>query len=233
MAEQSAVAPLRRTRTHDAQRGPRAAPPLGVPRTRVSSAPQPARPFRVPEVVIGVLLVAGCALGAVVWHQAASATTTVVVAARAIPRGATITADDLRGAELAGDTRAMIAAGDAQRLLGQVALVDIDPSVPFTRSLVSTTSLLGAGEALTSMALAPGQLPPDLAPNDRVRIVVTSAPDAAGVSATALLDDVATVWSVTAAPDGMSTLVAVRGPIALSTDVAAASKVQLARVDGR
>jgi hypothetical protein len=83
------------------------------------------------------------------------------------------------------------------------------------------------------MALAPGQLPPDLAAGDHVRVVVTAAVDAAGAVKTSMLDAAATVWSVVTAPDGATTIVTVRGPISLTSDVAAASKVQLARVDGR
>jgi hypothetical protein len=190
------------------------------------------KPFRVPEVVVGVLLVIGCALLAVMWSQNANATTTVVVASRSIARGHVISADDLRGTPMSGPTSAMIVGANAKDLLGQVALVDISPGEPFARSLVAAASPLSAGEALTSMALTPGQLPPDLAAGDHVRVVVTAAVDAAGAMKTLMLDAGATVWSVVTAPDGATTIVTVRGPISLSSDVAAASKVQLARVDG-
>jgi hypothetical protein len=191
------------------------------------------KPFRVPEVVVGVLLVIGCALLAVMWSQNADATTTVVVASRPIARGHAISADDLRGTPMSGPTSAMILGANAKELLGQVALVDISPGEPFAHSLVSAAPALSTGEALSSMALAPGQLPPDLAAGDHVRVVVTAAVDAAGAMKTSLLDADATVWSVVTAPDGATTIVTVRGPISLSSDIAAASKVQLARVDGR
>jgi hypothetical protein len=190
------------------------------------------RPFRLPEVVIGVLLVAGCALLALLWNQSNNATTTIVVSARPIARGATIAPEDLRGTEMAGETPAMIAGSNARALLGQVALVDIAPDVPFSQSLLTEAAPLSPDEALTSMALAPGQLSPDLAPNDLVRLVVTAVPDSAGVAPSVLLADVATVWSVVPGPDGVLTIVTLRGPISLSSEVAAASKVLLVRIEG-
>ena len=246
MAEQIAVTPLRRARHHD---GPRTAPVAREPRSggsaswlgkaagatsgsgsgKLSGSP---RPFRIPEVVVGVLLVAGCALAAVLLSQSGNDTSTVVVAARPIDRGSIIVADDLIGAEMTGATDAMVGGADAKLLLGRVALVDIVPGTPFSEAIAAVAEPLAPDEALTSMALDPGQLPPDLAPNDRVRMIVTSVPDATGVAATTLLDDLATVWSVVPAPDGLSTIVTLRGPISLSSEVAAAYKVQLARDEG-
>ena len=227
MAGQGAAMPLRRIRAN----GSPSARPAKL--SAATSAQKAKRPVRVPEVMLGVLLVAGCALAAVLWNQSNTATSTIVVAARHIARGTAITADDLRGAEMSGATSVMVGGADARLLLGQFALVDIDANSPFTDSLLTASSPLGVDEALTSMALEPGQLPPDLAANDDVRLVVTSVPDATGVSTTQLLDDDATVWSVVDAPDGMSSIVTVRGPITLSSAVASASKVQLARVEGR
>ncbi len=228
MADDIAAVPLGRRRANLNQRLARV-----QPSGNGSTALKVHRPFRIPEVMLGVLLVAGCALAAVLWNQSNNATSTIVVAARHITRGTAITAEDLRGAEMAGATTAMIGGTEANVLLGQVALVDIEPTAPFTRSLLAATAPLAAEEALTSMALAPGQLPPDLAPSDHVRIVVTAVADATGATATELLVDEATVWSVTTAPDGVATIVTVRGPISLSSQIAAAAKVQLARVEGR
>jgi len=126
----------------------------------------------------------------------------------------------------------MVRGSKAVDLIGQVALVDIAADSPLTQSLVTAAAPLLAGEALTSMALAPGQLPPDLAPNDHVRVVVTSV-GVAGETQATLLEEQAIVWSVSLAPDATSTIVTVRGPISLSSAVASASKVQLARVGDR
>ncbi|MCU1395618.1 MAG: hypothetical protein JWM34_4046 [Ilumatobacteraceae bacterium] len=190
------------------------------------------RSFRLPEVVLGALLVAGCALAAVLWQHSATSTTTIVVAKRAIHRGAIITADDLRGAEVSGETEALIAGEDAHLLLGQAAVVDIDAGVPLTPTLVSDTPPLGADEALTSMALEPGRLPPDLAPGDHVRLVVSVPAGVAEEPVSSLVDESAVVWSVDPAPDGVATVVTIRGPISLATQIASASAVRVVRVVG-
>ena len=227
MAERIESMPTRASRR---PQGVRPAAAGRLPRA-MAQAPR-SRPLRVPELVVGVLLVAGCALLAVVFSSRSNATTTVVVASRTVARGSAIVADDLKGAEMAGATTAMVRGSNAVDLIGQIALVDIAANSPLTQSVVTSATPLLPGEALTSMALAPGQVPPDLAPNDHVRVVVTSI-GVAGETQAALLDEQAVVWSVSLAPDGTSTIVTVRGPISLSSAVASAAKVQLARVGDR
>jgi len=184
-----------------------------------------------PEVVLGVLLVAGCALGAVLWQRSANSTSTVVVASRPIARGSIIGADDLRGAQVGGETSAMIAGESAHALLGKVALVDIAANVPMSLSLLADTQPLGENEALSSMALEAGDYPPDLAADDHVRILVTGRPDATGSAVTTLVDEGALVWSVEDSPDGASTIVTVRGSLSLATSIAAADQIDLVRVE--
>lgn len=212
------------------------------------------RSFRLPEVVLGVFLVAGCALGAVLWQKSADTTTTVVVAGRRISRGSVIGAGDLRGAQVGGETSAMIAGQSAHALLGKIAVIDIDVDVPITPTLLTDARALAIDEALTSMALAPGHLPPDLATNDTIRIVVTGPSAAVGgsggsggsggtggsgatggggggaIDVTLLLDQPAVVWSVDKSPDGVSTIVTLRGSLSLSTAIAAADEIRLVRV---
>jgi hypothetical protein len=125
--------------------------------------------------------------------------------------------DDLRGAQVGGETSAMISGGSAHVLLGKVAVVDIGAAVPMSLTLLSDERPLGADEALTSMALKPGQLPPDLAAEDRVRILVTGRSGPTGGAATTLLDEGATVWSINDGNDGVSTIVTIRGSLALAT----------------
>ncbi len=227
MAEGSAVVAVTRTAGESAtsRRGERAT-------ARPAAAVAPRRTFRLPEVVLGVLLVAGCALGALVWQKSVNKTRMIVVAARPIRRGSAITADDLRGAQIGGDTRAMISGADARTLLGEVALVDIAIDVPLTSTLLAPDTPLGLDEALTSMALEPGQLPPDLAPGDNVRVVATAAAVGSTESTATLLDQTVTVWAVSTAPDGVTTIVTVRGPLSLTVAIAAATHLRIARVAG-
>ena len=181
--------------------------------------------------MLGVLLVAGCALGAVLWQRSADSTTTVVVASRPIARGSVIGPDDLRGAQVGGETSAMISGESAHALLGKVAVVDIDVNVPMSLSLLSDAQPLAANEALTSMSLTPGEYPPDLAADDHVRILVTGRPDATGSTITTLIEEGALVWSVADSADGASTIVTVRGSLSLATAIASADEIDLVRVE--
>lgn len=235
MAERIAVAPLRRASSQQSPSpavGERSRSDRGRRAVRSLAPLTPKRSFRLPEVVLGVLLVCGCALAAVLWQQSTNITNTFVVAARPIARGSVIAAADLGGAQIGGETGPLIRGETAHALLGQIALVDIAVGVPLSATLVTDDLPLAPDEALTSMALEPGQVPPDLAPNDHVRIVVTAKSDGAGVTETVLLEAGAVVWSVDLSQDGISVIVTVRGPLSLSTDVAAAASVRLARVDG-
>jgi hypothetical protein len=220
------------------QRKVRPVPP--VQRTSASasvSASAPARrarssrTVRVPELVVGLLLVAGCALAALLLQRSDSAGTTVVVAARPVARGSVITAADLTGSVLVGDTSMLISGTDAQLLLGQVAAVDISLGMPLNNSMLTTAGALGPDEALTSVALQAGRLPPDLTPNDVVRVVVVTTNGA--VTEARLLEPTALVWSLVG-PEGSSsdTIVTLRGPLSLATDLAGASTVQISRVEG-
>jgi Flp pilus assembly protein CpaB len=229
LAEGVVVSPLRRARPDTVGRAG-SAPPAN--RRERSLPPAKKRTFRVPEIVLGVFIVAGCALGAVLWQRSTNETSTVVVASRHIARGSVIGPDDLRGAAVGGETSAMISGSSAKALLGKIALVDIDPNAPLTLSMLTDDQPLGPAEALTGVALQPGDMPPDLAPGDQVRVVVTGRADATGVSTTAILDDAAVVWSVDQADDASSTIVTVRGPLAIASAVAAAADVRLVRVDG-
>ena len=67
-----------RTDGSPARSGRASAATVGRPSAQSLGRPR-ARSVRVPEVVLGVLLVAGCALAAVIWQQHADTTTTVVV----------------------------------------------------------------------------------------------------------------------------------------------------------
>ena len=99
-------------------------------------------------------------------------------------------------------------------------------------SLLADAQPLGVDEALTSVALAPGRLPPDLAAGDDVRIVIITDVGPSAEPVTSLIEEPAVVWAVDAAPDGVDVVVTVRGPISLAAQMTSASVVQLVRVSG-
>lgn len=188
------------------------------------------RRVRVPEVVVGVLLVAGCALAAVIWQRHADRTDAFVVAARSITRGTIITTDDVRTGRFGGDTDALISTHLANAVVGRVAAVDIVAGDPITYSVLSDEAPLGTDEALTSIALERGDMPPDLAPGDHVRVIVTDTADPPAPQAVQLLDGEVEVWAVDATDS--ATVVTLRVRLAQSVEIAAATSVRLSRVAG-
>jgi hypothetical protein len=194
---------------------------------------QPSRPVRIPELVLGLVLVVGCALAAVMWNRSITAGFTIVVAASDVPRGSVIDAVDLLPAEVRGGEGVGFVSGDAAAdLVGTVALVDITAGEPLTSSMVTATEPLTPEEGLASVALERGQAPSDLGPGDSVRVVVVPIADPVTPSAPTLLELVAEVWDVEPPteyePDSVVTL---RLPIADAAIVAGAESLRLVRVE--
>jgi Flp pilus assembly protein CpaB len=191
---------------------------------------------RVPETVLGVLLVAGSALGGLVWYRSATAPQTVVVAAGDLPRGHVLTAADLRAATVSGAEGITLVAGDEARgLIGQAVRVDLAAGAPLTPAVVAETAPLDPGEALVATAVGPGEYPPSLAAGDRVRVVVIAdaAEDDTGVASIAVADEVAEVWELDEPTDVDPHAVAtLRVPLDLATRIAGAASVRLIQVEG-
>jgi hypothetical protein len=196
------------------------------------------RGVRLPELVLGVLLVFGFALGAVVWHTSTTARTDVTVLAHDVRRGDVVTAADLRAEP--------VAAGAAVRLVpwahhatyvGQVAVVDMAAGSPLERSLVQDAAALGAGEGLASVKLSAGGAP-QLAAGDRVDAVAipqdnVAIPQDAGAAPEAVVVAAgAVVWSVEPVGDSeTSEVVTLRLPLEDARRVsAAAGALRLVRV---
>jgi Flp pilus assembly protein CpaB len=191
---------------------------------------------RVPETVLGVLLVAGSALGGLVWYRSATAPQTVVVAAGDLPRGHVLTAADLRAATVSGAEGITLVAGDEARgLIGQAVRVDLSAGTPLTPAVVAETAPLDPGEALVATAVGPGEYPPSLAAGDRVRVVVIAdaAEDDTGVASIAVADEVAEVWELDEPTDvDPHAVVTLRVSLELATGIAGAASVRLIQVEG-
>jgi Flp pilus assembly protein CpaB len=189
---------------------------------------------RVPETVLGVLLVAGSALGGLVWYRSATAPQTVVVAAGDLPRGHVLTAADLRAATVSGVEGITLVAGDEARgLIGQAVRVDLSAGTPLTPAVVAETAPLDPGEALVATAVGPGQYPPSLAAGDLVRVVVIAESADAGSASNAMADEVAEVWELDEPTDvDPHAVVTLRVSLELATGIAGAASVRLIQVEG-
>lgn len=190
--------------------------------------------MRVPELVLGVLLVAGSALGGLLWWSSATASTTVAVFGRDVRRGSVVTDADLRLASVpAGGDLALVPWAERDRVVGRVLTADVRAGAPALRSLTQEAPLLSSAEGLVGLRLEPGAAPA-LLPGDVVDVVaVPTAGDLATPVVTAtVVASAASVWSV--GPVGESAtdvLVTLRLPVdAARTVGAAADRVRLVQV---
>ena len=114
----------------------------------------------------------GGAAGVVVWQRQVTEPRTVVVAARDLSRGHVVSADDLRPATLMGAQGVkVIPTAQAASLVGGVLTVDVAASSLMSTDVVEHRPLPTPGEALVSVALRPGEAPPDVAALDQVDVI--------------------------------------------------------------
>lgn len=145
-------------------------------RRRSGRALAPARPtMRVPELMLGVLLVAGCALGAVLWQQSSSTTRQALVLAHDVRRGDLLGPTDFTAADVRATGARFLPFEDAERLAGRVAAADLSALTPLTDDLAVETIPLGADESLVGRRLELGQFPSGLKAGDHVVVVLVDS----------------------------------------------------------
>jgi hypothetical protein len=189
------------------------------------------RRWRIPELAVGLVLMLGGALGAILLSRSGDSIVIVVGAAHDLQRGDKITPQDLVAVETSQSlSGSFITEAQASALIGQTALVDLQASTPLTVSMFSDQQQLLSNEALTSAAIQQGNYPIDLAVGDQVRIV--TVPDIA-LSQNALpelFDQVVTIWSLNKSENNDSALVTFRSSLDLSMAIAKAGEVHIVRV---
>jgi len=180
------------------------------------------------EFALGATLVVGGAIGAAVWQRQATRPLPVLVAARDLQRGDTVTAGDLAVATLVGaDGVRVTPPSDSGRLVGAALMVDVAAATPMTAQMVETRRRPEAGEALVSVALGPGEVPPDLAALDPVRIVTVRF-DPLGSAPPAVFSDRGAVWAVRPPGDlDTITVVTLRVPGEVLERVTLADRVRI------
>ena len=189
------------------------------------------RRWRIPELAVGLVLMLGGALGAILLSRSGDSIVIVVGAAHDLQRGDKITPKDLVAVEtsqsLAGS---FITEAQASALISQTALVDLRALTPLTVSMFSDQQQLLPNEALTSAAIQQGNYPIDLAVGDQVRIV--TVPDIAlnQNALPELFDQVVTIWSLSKSENNDSALVTFRSSLDLSMAIAKAGEVHIVRV---
>lgn len=145
----------------------------------VTLAP-PGRRVRAPEIVVGVLVTAVFALGAVLWHLSAVDRSPALAVVESVERGDTISAGDVQVVYVASDDAiARLDGSQIDQVVGRVALVDLAPGTLLSRSVVAERPSLADGEGVVGLSLEPGGYPAmGLSPGDRVNVVRTADPAA-------------------------------------------------------
>ncbi|MCX4546905.1 SAF domain-containing protein [Streptomyces sp. NBC_01565] len=161
--------------------GQASVPPPAGPAGGATAAPRVLRQRRRRPglIALSVALIAAGGLSGALLFTASGQRSAVLVVARDVPVGASITEADLATASLALDP-AVKAVPVAKKpgTVGQRAAVALKAGALLSPSQVTAVSLVKPGEQLVGVALKPSQLPASrLAPGQHVLIV--STPDAA------------------------------------------------------
>ena len=189
------------------------------------------RRWRIPELAVGLVLMLGGALGAILLSRSGDSIVIVVGAAHDLQRGDKITPKDLVAVETSQSlSGSFITEAQASALIGQTALVDLRASTPLTVSMFSDQQQLLPNEALTSAAIQQGNYPIDLAVGDQVRIVTVSDIALSQNALPELFDQVVTIWSLNKSENNDSALVTFRSSLDLSMAIAKAGEVHVVRV---
>lgn len=196
---------------------------------------------------LAVALIIGLGALGYYFYTAAGAKTSVVVAAKDIPVGHTISRQDLTTTEVAGGVTA-VAGGNLSSLLGQHASVKILKDTLVQRAMVTGGSTVKAGQSLVGVAAVPGQIPSSgLALGDKVQVLQlpdkganssgsSTTPPSGSAAAGATLVQSATVFDVRAnTTSAGGTLLTLLVPSADAFGVAQASNngaIALVKVGG-
>jgi hypothetical protein len=199
---------------------------MAVRMDRPSATPRPAREMgragavaagaggsrrraRLSEVALGVVVIAVCALGVVLWQRSTTSTEAVLVLGRSVRAGEELRADALRVEDVhVGALVGHVAAADSRRIVGKTATADLPAGTLVTDALFVGRPPVPAGSTVVAAALVPGQFATfELRPGQAVTAIrtggatATAQPDAGAVLAAA------TVYEVRALDDTSGTVV--------------------------
>ena len=189
-------------------------------------------PRRIPEMVLGLVLVVGGSFGALMLYRSGTESVTVVSSAHKLHRGQVISPSDLIATEVPGSAaHFFVSGGAAKSLVGKTVAVDVGSHIPLSELMVTTKSPLGTSEALTSMPVDVGNYPSEIAPGDRVRVVLAPELTMSVATPPRMFEEVVTVWSIQFPEDfSDQAVVTLRGPLDLAMAVASSGRVHIVLV---
>jgi hypothetical protein len=148
-------------------------PPAATSEARVSPPAAAVRRIRIPQLVVGMLLTAGAALGFVLFNAASVQRTAVLALATDIDRGHVVAAEDLQVVYVGSDdVLALTPADRSELLVGRAAVLALPAGTLLTVEQVAAGRTLVPGAGVVGLALSPGQYPtPRLAIGDLVNVL--------------------------------------------------------------
>ncbi len=191
-----------------------------------AQSPKPRR--NTGRIVLGILVLAMSALGAVVLVSSASHRVAVLGIARDVPVGKTLTASDLHEVSISGgDGLHAVSADDPSRVVGRTAKVGLVAGSLLSRDQLTDQPARRDGTVVAGAVLKGGQFPVDLAIGDAVNVIETTAPDATGAGEP-ISRGTATVLDLSQSRDGQGLIT-----VSLAVPSASATAISSAGAAGR
>ncbi|MDA8275939.1 MAG: SAF domain-containing protein [Actinomycetota bacterium] len=165
-----------------------------------SPARKPGWRRQTPLVVVGVLLVAGCALGFADASLSLASHEDVLAVSQPLAAGQVLASGDLRAVRVStGAGLGVVPVADEASVVGRPVAVPLVAGALLSPGELGSASAVASGADVVAVALKAGLFPPDLAPGDRVQVVpvVTASSGTATVSGSPVD---ATVLALQAAP---------------------------------
>lgn len=161
------------------------------------------RKVKVPELAIGLFVIAAAVTVSVVLNTDDSEGTGVLAVNRAVQRGEIIDTGDLTVVTLTADRDiALLSTRLADEVVGMRAAVDIDAGTPLSSSHLFDVVPLSSADAVVGIVVDDSAAPTDLVVGDTVRVVFLDSSLEEGDLVTTL-PTLAEVWTVSLA-DGLS-----------------------------
>ena len=135
---------------------------------------------RISEVAVGVVVVAVCGLGVVLWHSSTTDTEATLVLGRSVRAGEELRPDALRVEQLhVGTLVGHVAAATRRRVVGKIATADLAAGTLVSVGLFVGRPPVPAGSTVVAAALVPGQFATfQLRPGQAVAAIRTGGPTA-------------------------------------------------------
>lgn len=147
-------------------------------------------------MAIGLLIIAACVLGALLWQRSVEKGAPVLIAGRDLNRGQVVSEVDLAAVVVSSDEPLrLLKAAAANQVIGMRVMADVPAGTPLSMTQLSAVEPLDARHALVGFTVTLAQAPLDLIVGDSVRLATVNR-DVDGTKRVAVLADVARIWEI-------------------------------------